>query len=76
MHCQQYEAVVQCWCWQASCTASNVSGTASEEWQNMAPGGEAKVGGVFECQRASVGSNDFVPQAVLLNGQPCNVQRS
>ena len=75
MHCSQYQALTQCWCWHASCTAGTVSGTATEAWLAMPPGGEAKVGGVVECQRASALSDDFMPEAVLLNGQTCSMTR-
>ena len=75
MHCNQYEALTQCWCWQASCTAKTVSGTATEAWLAIPPGGEAKVGGVFECQRSSAIADDFMPDAALLNGHNCSVTR-
>ncbi len=75
VHCNNYEAITQSWCWQPSIQQNTVSGSAAETWQSLAPGAETKIGYVVECQRSSITPDEFTPHSVLVNGSTCFVSK-
>ena len=75
VHGSQYKSLAQSWCWQPTLTNCAVCGSAIESWQSLEPKAQSTVGFVVECHLATVTSETFVPQSVVLNGSSCFVSQ-